>query len=59
MQIDEAVNQLLSPYLSRVQVRAGNGLTKSMNASLRSYPEIPRIIRRTVTLLVSVEILFG
>lgn len=58
MRVDMAVDQLLSPYMSRVHIHPGNCLTNAMNSSLRSYPEIPRIIKRTVTLLVTTEILF-
>lgn len=59
MQLESALDQLLDRYVSKIQVRPGNGLTRSMNTSLRSYPEIPRIIARTVDCLATLEYLFG
>lgn len=59
MNIDEAIEQVLGRYMVRVQVKAGSGLSKSMNQSLRSYQEIPTIITRTVLLLAGTEALFG
>lgn len=44
--------------MPRVTVKAGNGLSKAMNQTLRSYDEIPRIIVRTVRLLAGMEALF-
>ncbi len=49
------LGQILESYLRRVTVRVGNGLTRSMNLQLRSYPAIPEIIRRTVAWLVRAE----
>lgn len=59
MKLESALNQLLPPYLSRVQVRPGNGLSRSMNGTLRSQAEIPVIIKRTVECLASLEYLLG
>lgn len=42
-------DNLVEPFMTRVQARRGNGLTRAMNQTLRSYPEIPAIIRRTVS----------
>jgi len=49
------LDQVLDSYLQRVTVKAGNGLTRSMNLQLRSYPAIPEIIRRTVAWLLRAE----
>lgn len=49
------LDQVLDSYLQRVTVKAGNGLTRSMNHQLRSYPAIPEIIRRTVAWLLRAE----
>lgn len=46
---------ILEPYLQRMTVRAGNGLTKNMNQTLRSYPHLSEIVRRTVLMLVQSE----
>lgn len=59
MNVDEAVQAILGRYMGRVQVKAGNGLSKCMNQNLRSYEQIPLIITRTVTLLAGTESLFG
>lgn len=53
------LEQLLARHLDRVQVRPGNGLTRSMNHSLRTYPMIPDIIIRVAKLLVQTEQLMG
>ena len=58
MKIDQAVEQVLGRYMPRVQVKPGNGLSKNMNSSLRSYDQIPTIITRTVSHLASLESLF-
>lgn len=58
MNIDRAVEQVLERYMPRVQVKPGNGLSKNMNSSLRSYDQIPTIIARTVSHLASLESLF-
>jgi hypothetical protein len=44
--------------MTRVQVKSGNGLTKNMNQTLRSYDQIPVIITRTVGYLATMESLF-
>lgn len=49
------LEKVLAVYLDRVNVRPGNGLTRAMNKSLRTYPMIPEIITRVVQLLVSTE----
>lgn len=59
MNIDQAVEQILGRYMTRVQVKPGNGLSKCMNQNLRSYEQIPVIITRTVALLAGTESLFG
>lgn len=59
MNTDGAVEQILGRYMVRVQVKAGNGLSRCMNQSLRSYEQIPVIITRTVSLLAGTESLFG
>lgn len=59
MKLESALDQLLAPYLDRAQVHPGNGLSKNMSASLRSYSEIPLIIRRSVECLAAIEYLFG
>jgi hypothetical protein len=59
MKLESALELLLTPYMPRLQVRPGNGLTRSMNTTLRSYSELPLIIRRTVECLASLEYLFG
>lgn len=46
---------ILGSYLTRVRVQPGNGLTKGMNQTLRTYPMIPDIIERIVDLLVVEE----
>lgn len=57
--MDEAVQQILGRYMVRVSVKAGNGLSRCMNQTLRSYEQIPVIITRTVMLLAGTESLFG
>ena len=59
MQLEAALDHLLNQYMHRAQVRAGNGLTKSMNTSLRSYPQLPLIISRSVECLAALEYFFG
>lgn len=58
MNIEQAVEQVLRRYMPRVQVKSGNGLSRNMNQSLRSYDQIPVIITRTVLLLAGTESLF-
>ncbi|HWI53901.1 MAG TPA: hypothetical protein VNT01_17315 [Symbiobacteriaceae bacterium] len=58
MNMDEAVEKALERYMPRVTVKAGNGLSKAMNQTLRSYDQIPRIILRTVCYLAGMEALF-
>lgn len=53
--LDLELETLLEPFLSRLVVRPGNGLTRSMNQSLRSYGRIPAIIRRAVDCLARTE----
>lgn len=57
--MDVALEKILEPFMSRLTVRSGNGLTRCMNQSLRSYPRIPAIIRRTALSLARVEQTFG
>lgn len=59
MNLDEAVSVVLERRMPRVQVKASNGLSRNMNQCIRSYPELPEIIRRTVGFLASTEILFN
>lgn len=59
MTVNEAVTQILKDYMPRVQVRRGNGLSRNMNQTLRSYEQIPLIIVRTVEMLADTEALFG
>lgn len=58
MTLDEAVTQALCRFMPRVQVKAGNGLSRAMNQTLRSYDQVPVIIVRTVSLLAGMEALF-
>lgn len=58
MNMDEAVAVALERYMPRVTVKAGNGLTKAMNQTLRSYDQVPQIILRTVRYLAGMEALF-
>lgn len=58
MTLDEAVTRALARYMPRTTVKAGNGLSRSMNQTLRSYCQIPQIIVRTVRLLSGMEALF-
>lgn len=53
--MEMTLDQVLAAYMQRVVARAGNGLTRSMNHQLRSYPAIPEIIRRTAAWLTRVE----
>lgn len=59
MNMDTVVQQILGRYMVRVAVKPGNGLSKAMNQTLRSYEQIPIIIIRTVLLLAGTESLFG
>lgn len=58
MKIGEAVEQVLKRHMPRVQVKSGNGLSRSMNQTLRSYEQVPLIITRTVGYLATLESLF-
>lgn len=53
--LEQQLETLLEAFMCRLDVRPGNGLTRSMNQSLRSYPRIPEIIRRTVKCLARTE----
>jgi hypothetical protein len=55
MTIDEAVAQILGAYMGRIQVKPGNGLSRNMNQSIRSYPRLPEIIRHTTLMLIESE----
>jgi hypothetical protein len=46
---------ILEPYLQRMSVRVGNGLSRNMNQALRSYPLLPEIVRRTALMLIQSE----
>ncbi|MGE5531968.1 MAG: hypothetical protein ACM3VW_07635 [Bacteroidota bacterium] len=59
MNLADAVELILDKRMSRVIVRPGNGLTRSMNLTLRSYSEVPQIIRRTVACMADLEQAFG
>jgi len=52
-------DDLLAPFLRRVVVRPGNGLSRDMNRCIRSYPRLPEIIRRTAVWLLEAEEVFG
>lgn len=59
MTLDDAVSQVVGRYMQRVQVRPGNGLSKNMNQTIRSYDQLPNIITRTASILARTEALFG
>jgi hypothetical protein len=51
----QGLETILEPFMARVKVRAGNGLSRSMNQTLRSYPIIPQVIRQSALWLVRAE----
>jgi hypothetical protein len=58
MNLDDVVSAALERYMPRVTVKAGNGLSRAMNQTLRSYDQVPTIIVRTVRYFARLEALF-
>lgn len=53
------IEAVLAPYYQRVTLRRGNGLSRSMNQTLRSYPRILEIIQRSAESLIRAEMTLG